>query len=221
MCGYGYGRGRRRWRTWTEYAPSHEELRDFATAVIALIATFLLASFPDIVYYPVMGAFIIIGVLTGFLLHELAHRLVARYLGYIAFFKAWKLGLALSVLSGAFLGLLHVLHIPFPPFIVAAPGAVYIMPSPFRMFYDVRRDELMIAAAGPLTNILIAAVSLAFTVHVPYLLIVAYINAVLAVFNLLPFPVLDGLKILRASMLTWVCLFVVAVALLLGIHSLI
>lgn len=219
MHGYGYGRRRgRRWDTWTEYTTSHDELQDFATAAIALVATFLLASFPDVVRYPMIGVFVIIGVLTGFVLHELAHRLVARSLGYIAFFKAWKLGLILSVLSGAFIGLVHVFHIPFPPFLIAAPGAVYIIPSPFRMFYDIRRDELMIAAAGPLTNILVAAVSLAFAPYMPYLLIVAYINAILAVFNLLPLPMLDGLKVLRANMLVWVCLFVVAVALFLGVH---
>ncbi len=203
------------------YSITHEEAFDFLLAACALMATFLLANFPAIIYTPITIVFVLIGVLSGFLLHELAHRMVARHLGYIAFFKAWKLGLVLSVLSGAFIGIVHTLGIPLPIPIIAAPGAVYIVPSPFRMMFDLRRDELMIAAAGPLTNILIAALALAFAPYVPYLVIVAYINAILAAFNLLPLPMLDGLKILRSSFPTWLCLFVVAVALFLGIHSII
>jgi len=57
-----------------------------------------------------------------------------------------------------------------------------------------RRDEILIAASGPLMNLLLV---------VPLILVprlgpeLATFNLVLGVFNLLPFPSSDGLRILR------------------------
>jgi Zn-dependent protease len=57
-----------------------------------------------------------------------------------------------------------------------------------------RRDEVLISAAGPLTNLLLIS-----TLIVPFIgPQLAFCNLVLCVMNLLPLPSSDGLRILRA-----------------------
>ncbi|MFB6207542.1 MAG: metalloprotease [Haloglomus sp.] len=123
----------------------------------------------------------------GFLLHELAHKVVAVRFGQVAEFRAdyTMLGLALAA---ALVG-----------FLFAAPGAVYhrgrITP----------RESAGIAVAGPLTNVVLAGLFLPlflFTesgfLHGAGQLGVT-LNAVLAGFNMIPFGPLDGRKVLRWS----------------------
>jgi len=204
------------------YSPE-EELKDFILAATTLIVSFLLIYLP---YIWAPGAililpYIIAGVLSGFLLHELAHRMTARRLGYIAFFRAWKLGLALSLISAIVIAMLELANIPFPIFFLA-PGAVYIYPSPATVFKtprEIANDEFLIASAGPLTNIVIAAVAYALSfipnIFLLLMIYVAQINAMLAVFNLLPIPMFDGLKVFRTNPGAWLALFIVSGVLLL------
>ena len=68
----------------------------------------------------------------------------------------------------------------------------------------------------PITNVLIATLlfGLAQTLHptglVEAMLVGALINAFMAVFNLIPFGVLDGLKVFRWSKPVWLVLFALA-----------
>lgn len=129
--------------------------------------------------------------------HEVAHAYVADRLGDPTPRSQGRL--TLNPL--AHLDLLGSLLILLAGFGWAKP--VQINPMNFR---DWRRDSIMVAAAGPLANI-----TLLFALGIPYklglldfgrsaldtlLLTVIRINAMLAVFNLIPVPPLDGSKIL-------------------------
>lgn len=102
-----------------------------------------------------------LGVGTGFLLHEMAHKFVAQRYGYFAEYRANRSGLFFIIIM-SLMG-----------FIFAAPGAVMIhkpmeATSQFAYSYGVepnmdplekktKKEELWIALAGPMTNIILAA----------------------------------------------------------------
>ena len=87
----------------------------------------------------------------------------------------------------------------------------YAKPVPvnFAALKNPRWDMLWVAAAGPVTNLLLAAVSalLLYTLNATQpdsgtgrelLLLSLQLNVVLAIFNMLPLPPLDGSKVLAA-----------------------
>ena len=99
-------------------------------------------------------------------------------------------------------------------FIFAAPGAVQ-----FAGLYD-RESEGKIAVAGPGTNVLIGVIAfLAYTlVHVgviasTILLWVAWLNLWFALFNLIPFPPLDGSKVFYWNSKLFAAIFILVIVL--------
>jgi len=139
-----------------------------------------------------------------FLLHEIAHKLVAQHYGLWAEFRL--------TLFGALLTLLSVIS----PFKIISPGAVMIAGI-------AGRDSVgKTAVAGPLVNIVLSVVSFGLS-FAPLgdlslvLVLSAVFNAFVAVFNLIPVAMLDGLKVLRWSKLVWIGTFIVSLALLIVI----
>lgn len=150
----------------------------------------------------------------GFVLHELAHRHIARQYGAYAIFRAWPTGLLLMI-GLAVIG---------SPFLFAAPGAVMIYAS-----HISREENGIISAAGPLTNIALALL-FAFgmfglasaTSGLGQLAMIAFnvgfsVNVFLALFNLIPVFPLDGSKVYAWDWRVWggmvgFCLFLMFVA---------
>ena len=83
-----------------------------------------------------------VGVGTGFILHELAHKYVAIHYGAHAEFRMWQSGLILAIILPI---------VTFGQFLFAAPGAVYIYGT------NISREQNgIISLAGPFTNVAIA-----------------------------------------------------------------
>lgn len=61
-------------------------------------------------------------------------------------------------------------------------------------FRHPRRDEILVALAGPVSNFILAFIFSRFPYTITY--IFAYINLYLGLFNLFPIPPLDGSKVL-------------------------
>ena len=82
-------------------------------------------------------------------------------------------------------------------------------------------EELVkISVAGPITNmifaggLIISAFALLPSSFAFMLFFAAYINAFMAVFNLIPFGILDGYKIFSFNKKTWALAFAVSITLI-------
>lgn len=142
----------------------------------------------------------------AFLLHELAHKFLAQHYGCWAEFRSFDMGLLLALMMS------------FSGLVFAAPGAVMINGVVSTKEYG------KIAAIGPLTNIVLALLFMGISYFIPLAgwwgqLITqgAFINAWLAMFNLIPLWNLDGLKVIRWSKGIWLLLVVMSVSLFLNI----
>lgn len=140
----------------------------------------------------------------SFLLHEIAHKFTAQHFNMWAEFRLTMQGALITLLS---------VFLP-PPFKIIAPGAVTIVGS--ATMEKVGKTAL----AGPTTNILLStACILIASVTQDLFWFVAFINAFLATFNLIPFGVFDGLKVYKWNKIFWAVAFVTAIALAVYTYS--
>ncbi len=144
----------------------------------------------------------LVAVATGFILHEMAHRQMARRFGFHAEYRAWNQGLIFAVV---------VAIISFGRFIFAAPGATYI----FAQHISAEKNG-KISIAGPATNILVGFALLFLSLfsfnELMFMVLFnsAWINFWFAFFNLLPIGPLDGVKVMMWNKGVWIVSLLIA-----------
>ncbi|MEJ2242986.1 MAG: site-2 protease family protein [Candidatus Bathyarchaeota archaeon] len=136
----------------------------------------------------------------SFLLHEIAHKFSAQHFNMWAEFRLTLQGALLTLLS-AFLP---------PPFKIISPGAVMIAGS------GTQESIGKVAVSGPITNIGLSAgcALIAMVSNQNLFWFVAFLNAFLATFNMIPFGVIDGLKVYKWNKIAWAVVFVLAIVLM-------
>lgn len=138
---------------------------------------------------------------SSFFMHEIAHKIAAQKRGLWAEFRLTLLGAVLTLFSIV------------SPFKVISPGAVMVAGS------ADKENIGKISIAGPTTNILLSIAFLAIALLIPkinltpILLLSAAFNAWIALFNLIPFGILDGFKIFQWSKRNWILAFSASLAL--------
>jgi len=132
-----------------------EELKEIVLADVVLILAFTLtltggitlafrsSSAIDLfmLYLPIVA----VGVTLSFVLHELMHKFVAQRYGAVAGFRSSPIGLAITLITGAF------------GFLLGIPGATMIYKQSF-----TKRENGIVSLAGPLTNFAVFGGALLF-----------------------------------------------------------
>lgn len=138
-------------------------------------------------------------------LHEVAHGYAANWLGD----PTARLAGRLSPNPLVHIDPIGSVLIPASLFLLGTPFLFgYAKPVPYNP-YNLRNQkwgEAIVAAAGPLTNVLLAIIFAALVHLAPFLglsaefiqmaVYVVFINMLLALFNIIPFPPLDGSKVI-------------------------
>ena len=180
---------------------SETEIKDLIKAWIAISIAFaiVMRGLLELNFYE---RFIIASVTvgTGFLLHELGHKIIAQRYGCFAEFRSFDQMLILAVIMSFF------------GFVFAAPGAVMISGP-----VGVRRNG-KISAAGPIVNLVLALAFLSILLIPPTGLIKViafygfFINSWLALFNMIPVWNFDGVKVLRWDKTIYIIIVAIALA---------
>lgn len=187
---------------------SKTEIKDLTIAIIVITLLFTFMFYRDV--GGSIDTFIIlipISLLTvglSFILHEMGHKIVAQKYGFFAEFRKWNTGLIIAIITALF------------GFIFLAPGAVYI-----GSYTGIITDEEngKISLAGPIVNIVLAIIFLLIglslkpiitmsniniMIYIVLLCTIGFsVNSFLALFNLLPIPMLDGSKVIKWNTPLW------------------
>jgi Zn-dependent protease len=125
-------------------------------------------------------------VVCSFLFHEFGHKFVAQKYHAWSEFRAYPNGLIMALVFSVI------------GFLFAAPGAVYIRGNIDKDMYG------KISLAGPAVNFVISAIAIVIaltlvpgTVEYFVVWMLAYLNAFLGLFNMIPIMPFDGSKIVK------------------------
>ena len=143
------------------------------------------------------------------ILHEIAHGYVADRLGD----PTARLMGRLTLNPVPHIDPMMTLALPLLLIISGSPiifgGAKPVPVDPYNL-HEGKRDLALVSLAGPLTNIVIAVIAAVFihlifrsdiqavNMQLPFMILktIVHLNLLLAIFNLLPIPPLDGSKVL-------------------------
>ncbi len=187
---------------------SKKEIQDLLVSMLVITFAFAFAlsgyglMYIDWALFPTALLISVFAVATGFILHELGHKFVANKYGAWAEFRAWPQGLMMALIFALMVGVVW-----------AAPGAVYIGGN------ITREQNGKISLAGPINNLIFATIFfplifIAKGIYFDIVFYVYFINAFLAVFNLLPIMPLDGAKVANWNIPVYILFLAVSIALL-------
>jgi Zn-dependent protease len=186
---------------------SNKEIKHLTIAALIIIGIGLSPGiYPDILNELgglfMLAAFALI-LTTSFFTHEIAHKIAAQRRKLWAEFRLTFIGAILTLIS-----------IISPLFKIISPGAVMVAGP------TDKESMGKISIAGPTTNIVLSTTFLAASLLLPentpivfILIFGAFFNAWIALFNLIPFGILDGYKIFLWNKKIWTSAFTVSLIL--------
>jgi Zn-dependent protease len=195
-------------------APAHvcssvENRRPTACAALALSVSASVASPLAAGTDPIQIGFVVAFLIISVSIHEVAHAVVANHFGDTT---AKDLG-RITLNPLAHIGLYESIVMPIVTLVASggrfAFGGAKPVPVNYHRLRHPLRDMMLVALAGPVTNVILAAVFItawkaAFhfgdyesgELLPDVLLMSGYTNLVLAAFNMLPIPPLDGSRMM-------------------------
>ncbi len=135
----------------------------------------------------------------SFIVHELSHKFVAEFFDCRAEYVIWPKGILFSLI----IGFLSGGSVIFAAIGFVSISSFYATRLGFHYSHLSLEESGKISIAGPLSNVVLGIIFGFLAPSNPSLWIGVSLNFSLALFNLLPFPPLDGSKVFMWSRIAW------------------